>query len=243
MNDFFKYGEEVPGYTVRVINEREARAAAGILFAFGLLSLTNAVMLGNGVVTRYFISFFTLDFLIRVINPSYSPSMMLGRFFVQNQTPEYVGAAQKRFAWSIGLLLALPMFYYLVINWQPNPIKVIICILCLFLLIMESAFSICLGCKIYNLVMPNKASYCPGEVCEIKRKEKIQTFNPVQKFILIATTLTILFGLYNYFYKIETKTRFGKVVAEKLMTDEQRKAKEEAEYAREAAEFDNDDDF
>lgn len=99
MNDFFKYGEEVPGYDVRVINEREARAAAGILFAIGLLSLTNAVMLGHGVVTRYFIAFFTLDFLIRVINHSYSPSMLMGRFFVQNQKPEYVGATQKRFAW------------------------------------------------------------------------------------------------------------------------------------------------
>ena len=88
MLEFFKYGEKVEGYDVRVINEREARAAAGILFAFGLLSLTNAVMLQHGVVTRFFIGFFTFDFLMRVINPSYSPSMMLGRFFVQNQTPE-----------------------------------------------------------------------------------------------------------------------------------------------------------
>jgi len=241
--DFFKYGEEVPGYSVRVINEREARAAAGILFAFGLLSLTNAVMLGNGIVTRYFISFFTLDFLIRVINPSYSPSMMLGRFFVQNQTPEYVGATQKRFAWFIGFLLAIPMFYLLVIHWQPNPLKVVICIICLFLLIMESAFSICLGCKIYNLVMPNKASYCPGEVCEIKRKEKIQTFNPIQKFILVTTTLLILFGTYHYFYNVETKTYFGKAVAHAMLTKAQLQAKEDAAYAKEAAEFDNDDDF
>ena len=61
--DFFKYGEKVDGYDVRVINEREARAAAGILFVFGILSLTNAVMLYHIVVTRFFISFFTLDFL------------------------------------------------------------------------------------------------------------------------------------------------------------------------------------
>jgi hypothetical protein len=67
---FFEYGEKVDGYDVRVLNEREARAAAGILFGIGLLSLLNAVILSHGVVTRYFISFFTLDFLIRVINPS-----------------------------------------------------------------------------------------------------------------------------------------------------------------------------
>lgn len=66
LKDFFSYGEKVEGYDVRVINEREARAGAGILFALGMLSLTNAVMLQHGVVTCYFISFFTLDFLIRV---------------------------------------------------------------------------------------------------------------------------------------------------------------------------------
>lgn len=241
--DFFKYGEEVAGYDVRVINEREARAAAGILFAFGMLSLTNAVMLQHGVVTRYFISFFTLDFIIRVINPNYSPSMMLGRFFVQNQTPEYVGAAQKRFAWSLGLLLALPMFYYLVINWQPNPIKVLICVICLLLLIFESAFSICLGCKIYNLVMPQKASHCPGGICEIKKKEKIQTFNIVQKFILTITVLTIATGIWNYSYKLENKTHIGKLVSEKMMSEEDKKALEKAAYLKELEEFENDDDF
>ena len=241
--DFFKYGEEVAGYDVPVINEREARAAAGILFAFGMLSLTNAVMLHHGVVTRYFISFFTLDFLIRVINPNYSPSMLLGRFFVQNQTPEYVGAAQKRFAWGLGLLLALPMFYLLVINWQPNPMKVLICVICLLLLIFESAFSICLGCKIYNLVMPQKATHCPGGVCEIKKKEKIQTFNLAQKTIFILTLIVLGSSLYAYMYKLENKTHIGKIVSQKMMTQEERKAKEEAEYLQELDAFENDDDF
>jgi len=239
--DFFKYGEEVAGYDVRVINEREARAAAGILFAFGLLSLTNAVMLQNGVVTRYFISFFTLDFLIRVINPNYSPSMLLGRFFVQNQTPEYVGAAQKRFAWSLGLLLALPMFYLLVIHWQPNPIKVFICCICLLLLIFESAFSICLGCKIYNLIMPQKATHCPGGVCEIKKKEKIQTFNGAQKSIFTLTVLIILFGSYSYMYKLDNKTHLGKLLSEKMMSKEDKQALEKAAYIKELEEFEDDD--
>ena len=59
LKGFFAYGEKVEGYDVRVLNEREARAAAGILFAVGILSLLNAVMLNHGVVTRFFISFFT----------------------------------------------------------------------------------------------------------------------------------------------------------------------------------------
>ena len=151
MSSFFQYGEKVDEYDVLVLNEREARAGAGILFAIGILSLINAVALGHVIVTKIFISFFTLDFIIRVIQPRYSPSLLLGRLFVQNQRPEYVGATQKRFAWAIGLLLALPMFYFLVINFQPNPLKVLVCIICLTLLFLESAFSICLGCKLFGL--------------------------------------------------------------------------------------------
>jgi len=243
VNDFFKYGEEVAGYDVRVVNEREARAAAGLLFALGILSLTNAVMIQHGVVTRYFISFFTLDFLIRVINPSYSPSLLLGRVFVQNQTPEYVGATQKRFAWSIGLLLAMPMFYYLVINWQPTPVKIFICILCLVLLLAESAFSICLGCKIYNLIMKNSSKYCPGGVCEIRTKDKIQMFNPFQKVIVSVSFVLVSYASFAYMYKLEHKTLFGQVVADSLMSQEDINARAQAEYDKEAAEFDSDDDF
>jgi hypothetical protein len=243
VTDFFKYGEEVVGYDVRVVNEREARAAAGILFALGILSLTNAVMIQHGVVTRYFISFFTLDFLIRVINPSYSPSLLLGRFFVQNQTPEYVGATQKRFAWSIGLLLAMPMFYYLVINWQPTPVKIFICILCLVLLMAESAFSICLGCKVYNIIMKNSSKYCPGGVCEIRTKDKIQMFNPLQKVIVSISFVLVSYASFSYMYKLEHKTLFGQVVADSLMSQTEIDARAQEEYDKEAAAFDSNDDF
>lgn len=240
---FFEYGEKVEGYDVRVLNEREARAGAGILFAFGVLSLTNAVMLGHGVVTRWFIGFFTFDFLLRVINPAYSPSLLLGRFFVQNQTPEYVGATQKRFAWSIGLILALPMFYLLVIHWQPNPLKVLICIICLLLLITESAFSVCLGCKLFELFKREKATHCPGGVCEIKRKEKIQTFNTAQKIIAIFTVIAISYGTYMYMYGLDNKTHIGKLVSKMMMSKAEKKALEEKRYQEELKEFDNDDDF
>jgi len=132
-------------------------------------------MLGHVVVTKFFISFFTIDFIMRVINPSYSPSMLVGRVFVQNQIPEYVGAAQKRFAWGLGLMLAFPMFYMLVIDPQPNPIKVLICIICLLLLLFEAAFSICLGCKIYNLLK--------------------QETNPKFQFINLKTPYNATFGI------------------------------------------------
>jgi len=243
IKEFFAYGEKVAGYDVRVLNEREARAGAGILFVGAFIGLTNGVMLSTAIFSEYFITIFTFDFIIRVINPRYSPSLLLGRFFIKDQIPEYVGAEQKRFAWSIGLALALPMFYYLVIDFQPNPIKVLICVLCMTLLFLESAFSICLGCKIFNLIKKEKATNCPGGVCEIKIKEPIQTFTPIQKAILIITSILIVYGLYSYVTKLEHRTFFMKNVEKAMMSDEELKKLEDAAYQKELEEFENDDDF
>jgi len=237
MRDFFQYGEKVEGYEVLVLNEREARAAAGILFAIGILSLMNAVALGHVIVTKFFISFFTLDFVMRVLQPRYSPSLLLGRFFVQNQRPEYVGATQKRFAWGIGLMLAIPMFYLLVIDFQPNPIKVVVCIFCLLLLFLESAFSICVGCKIFGIFKKDPVTHCPGGVCEIRAKEPIQRFTMGQKVITLITVLTFSFGLYNYFTKVESKTFLAQKIKHMMMSQAELEAWEEAKMQREFDEF------
>lgn len=243
MKEFFAYGEKVPGYDVRVLNEREARAAAGILFIGAFIGLTNGVMLGTAVFSEYFISFFTLDFIIRVLNPRYSPSLLLGRVFIQNQTPEYVGAEQKRFAWAVGLFLALPMFYYLVVDFQPNPIKVFVCLLCMALLFLESAFSVCVGCKIFNLVKKEKATNCPGGACEIRIKDPIQRFTFIQKLIVIVTIIAMSYGAYAYMTKLKDRTAFTKKVKTMLMSNEELKKIEEQKYQKELNEFDSDDDF
>lgn len=229
-----EYGEKVEGYEVRVLNEREARAAAAILFVGAFIGLTNGVMLQTAVFSKYFITFFTLDFFIRVINPRYSPSLMLGRFFVQNQIPEYVGATQKRFAWGLGFIIAVPMFYYLVIDFEPNPIKVLVCLICMFLLFFEAAFSICLGCKIFNLVMKEKATHCPGGVCETRFKEDVQKFNPLQRIILIVTVSAALYGTYAYFTELKDRTIFVKKMKELFMSDE---ALEQMQYEQDLKEF------
>ncbi len=225
--EFFAYGEKVPGYDVRVLNEREARAAAGILFVGAFLGLTNGVMLGTAKFSQYFITFFMIDFIIRVIQPRYSPSLLLGRWFVRNQTPEYVGAVQKRFAWAIGAIIAIPMFYYLVIDFQPNPLKVLVCLICMALLFFESAFSICLGCKLFNLFSKEQARHCPGGVCEIKTKDPIQTFTPAQTAILILTLLAALYGTYAYFTKLPDRSPFVKKMKQLMMSDEERERLEE----------------
>jgi len=247
MSNFFQYGERVDGYDILVLNEREARAAAGILFIGAFIGLTNGVMLGTATFSKYFVTFFMIDFIIRVIQPRYSPSLLLGRLFVANQKPEYVGAIQKRFAWAIGAIISMPMFYYLVIDFQPNPLKVLVCLICMFLLFFESAFSICIGCKLFSLFKKDDPKYCPGGVCEINIKDPIQRFDPIQKIIVTLTILATIYGTYAYFTKLPDRTIFMEKMRYLFMSDKQRqkyeKQKELEELKKQEAEFENDDDF
>lgn len=175
MTQLFQFGEDHPNYPVRVLNEREARGAAGIMFLFALIAFMMAWFQGDFSPTKLVIVAFFIDFFIRVIiNPRYAPTLIMARWMVNNQTAEYVGAPQKRFAWGIGLALATLMMYALVLNDVRGPINMITCLICLLLLFFETAFGICVGCKLFNLFNKEKAQLCPGNVCEIKDREPIQ---------------------------------------------------------------------
>lgn len=181
MTSIFQFGEHHPGYPVRVINEREARAGAGILFFLALIAFMNAWLSGDFAPTKLVVSGFFADFFIRVlVNPRYSPSLVLGRIAVRNQIPEYVGAPQKRFAWGIGLALATLMLYLVVFNNIRGPVNMLVCALCLLLLFFETAFGICIGCKLYNLFNKEQAQLCPGGVCEVKDRQPIQFVSGAQ---------------------------------------------------------------
>ena len=164
----FQFGEAIDGYPIRVLNERAVRAAAGLLLVGAMTSFMNAMLLGNFQPTRFFVMVFTMDMAIRVfINPLYAPSMIVGGWVVRYQTPDWVGAPQKRFAWGMGLVLGMVMFWTMGINQVVGPINMLVCGTCLTLMFFESAFGICLGCKVYNLFNKEKAQFCPGGVCEI----------------------------------------------------------------------------
>lgn len=187
MKELFKFGEDVKGYNIPVLNEREIRAAAGILFLATFLSLMFILFDQNFVPIKYIITFFLADFLIRVfISPKFSPSMILARLIVRNQTPEYVGAPQKKFAWIIGVVLSAIMFVFFIILNAYGPVTGIICLICLIFLFFESAFGICLGCKFYPLFFKDKVQYCPGEVCDVKDKQDIQKTSKLQIAALFA---------------------------------------------------------
>jgi hypothetical protein len=181
---FIRFGDDVPGYDVPVLNERAVRASAGILFLFAIVSFMNAWQQGNFQPTRLFVVAFLVDFAIRIfVNPRFAPSLIVGQWMVRHQQPEWVGAPQKRFAWAIGFALAATMMYLIVLNNVIGPINLIVCGLCLLLMFFESAFGICLGCKIYNLFNREKAQLCPGGACEVP---------PARGLGLRATEIVIL---------------------------------------------------
>lgn len=197
MSKLFKFGEDVEGYEIPVLNEREIRAAAGIFFVWAFLAVLTAIMKGSFVMLKYFILAFLVDFIVRVlINPKFAPSLIIGRLIVRRQTPEYVGAAQKKFAWVIGLALVLIMLVLVVFVNSYSAITGLICLICLIFLLFESAFGICLGCLFYGWFYGKKARYCPGEVCEVKDRHEIQKTTWGQFFIVVAFIGFIVVSVY-----------------------------------------------
>jgi hypothetical protein len=187
MNNTIQFGENVAGYNIRVLNEREIRASAGILFLATFMSLMLIIFKNNFLPIKYVITLFLTDFIIRVfVSPRFSPTLVIGRLIVRNQVPEYVGAQQKRFAWIIGAALSAIMFVFMVILNSYSPITGIICLTCLVFLFFESAFGICLGCKFYSLFHKEKAQYCPGEVCDVRSKQDIQKTSGAQVLVVLA---------------------------------------------------------
>ncbi len=204
MSKFFGFGEKMGGYDVPVLNEREVRAAAGLLFLFALVAFMNSWLMGNFRLTRIFVIAFLVDFTIRIfINPKFSPTMILGRFAVRQQMPEYVGAPQKRFAWAVGWVLAVTMLYLIVIDNVIGPINLIVCATCLTLMFFESAFGICLACKVYNLFFRDKAQHCPGGVCGVEEQHAGQKVGLAQALIVAAFLGLIGFVGQRYFPPVE----------------------------------------
>lgn len=214
MNKIINFGEDVEGYDIPVLNEREVRAAAGILFLIMFISIIVVVFKGDFLLLKYSITIFLTDILIRVIvNPKFSPSLIIGRLIVRNQVPEYVGAKQKKFAWTIGLVLSGITFISIAVLNAQSPITGIICLICLLFLFFESAFGICLGCKFYSIFYKEKAQYCPGENCGVKTKQQIQKTSKIQLLIVlgfIAYIFLIVF-VFNNNFNNKPHTLFGTV--------------------------------
>lgn len=188
-----QFGETVEGFSIPVLNEREIRASAGILFLILFWSWIVIIFKDNYLLLKYVNMIFLLDFMIRLfISPRYAPSLIIGRLFVRNQTPEYVGAAQKKFAWTIGLVLASVMFLLLIVLNTDSVFNFLFCHICLIFLFFESVFGICLGCKFYPLFFKEQTKYCPGDVCVVKTKDEIQKTSRLQIWVVVVFLVVVI---------------------------------------------------
>jgi hypothetical protein len=192
----FQFGERVEGYAIPVLNEREIRAAAGMLFVLMFVAIQRAALLGSFTLLKYAATYFLVDILIRVlVSPRYAPTLVLGRLIVRNQVPEYVGAPQKRFAWIIGIALAATMVALAAVANTYGPITGIICLVCLVFLFFEAAFGICLGCKVYPLFHKGEVQHCPGEVCTPQQRQEIQKVSGGQLLVLAAFVALVVLSV------------------------------------------------
>ena len=182
------YGQIIPNLEINgqpapygVFNERAIRATAGIMFLIGFATLNYTFYTKDFSAANIVVPIFWLDFLLKVINPKYSYFGVIGRWIVRKQKPEYVGAIQKRFAWSIGLTLASIMLIFAVGMGARGALPFIICSICLFFMWLETSFGICVGCKIYNFLInkgiiktPEFKPACPGGACSIPNQSTTQ---------------------------------------------------------------------
>lgn len=186
------FGETVAGYDVPVLNEREVRAGAGILFFVTIVVFLGAWHADLMLPAQLMIIAFFGDFAIRVFAPRFSPSLVLGRLAVSGQKPEYTAAAPKRFAWMIGLTLASFMLVSLVFMRNMSLVNFSICGICIVLLFMESSFGICIGCVIYNKVLKREVALCAGGICEVRQKEAIERVSGGQWMLLGGFAIAML---------------------------------------------------
>jgi len=174
---FFSFGEEIEGIAYKTVDEHIMRGSANILLLLSLLAFTNGFMMRNFEALPFITGFIMLNFFIGVfINSKFAPTVVLAKFFNKKESLP-IGAVQKHFAWSLGLILSTVTFTLTL--FLLNDIRFFeplcaLCILCTTLLYFEVVFNLCIGCKIYqsalsrNLIkQPSVKPRCTGDSCEV----------------------------------------------------------------------------
>jgi hypothetical protein len=157
-----------------VVNEHQARAAAGITMALGAVAFDYAYFRHVYWPLAVVSTFFFVEFATRTtLGINRSPVGVVARWLVQRQPPEWVSAKPKRFAWTLGLVMSGAMTVITdtgIHGWLPRSI----CLLCLTLMWLESVLGLCLGCEIHGLLVrrgwiakDDAYEVCPHNACEV----------------------------------------------------------------------------
>jgi hypothetical protein len=136
-----------------VVDENEVRAAAGLTMVVGAVAFAHAYFDKQYLPLQVVATVFFVDFLIRVTaGIRYSPVGVAARALTFDRAPEWVSAKPKRFAWTLGLAMTFAMTI-ITNSGIRGLLPRTICLICLALMWLESALGLCLGCKIYALLV------------------------------------------------------------------------------------------
>lgn len=174
----FSFGEFSQERGYKVLDERVMRGSAGVMLLLAIIAFINGFIVGDYIVIPFIIGFLVLNFAIGLfVNPRFAPTVLVARLMTFRQSPLPIGAIQKKFAWSLGLVLTTTIFVlslFLLTNAAFFGPVCMLCLICLLFLYLESAFGICVGCQIYHLGIrwkiiraPEIAPNCMGDSCEI----------------------------------------------------------------------------
>lgn len=130
--------------------ENQVRAAAGLTLALGAVALAYAFLGKIYLPIQTVTTLFFVEFLIRVTwGITRSPLGLIAGWMTRRQTPYWVSAKPKRFAWSLGLVMSLAMMI-ITNSGIRGPLPLTICLICLTLMWLEAVLGLCLGCEIHR---------------------------------------------------------------------------------------------
>ena len=136
-----------------VFDENQVRAAAGLTLALGAVAFSYAYLAKIYLPIQAVTTLFFIEFLIRVSwGIARSPLGLIAGLMTRRDTPHWVSAKPKRFAWSLGLAMSLAMM--LITNGGiRGPLPLTICLICLTLMWLEAVLGLCLGCEMHRFLV------------------------------------------------------------------------------------------
>ncbi len=136
-----------------VINENEARAAAGITMLMGAVAFSYAYFERRYWLLQVVAVFFFVEFAVRLTaGLRRSPIGLVAGWLTRREASYWVSAEPKRFAWTLGLTMSGAMAVITNIGirgWLTRTV----CLLCLALMWLESVLGVCLGCELHGLLV------------------------------------------------------------------------------------------
>jgi Domain of unknown function (DUF4395) len=172
-------GLDVAGRPLRaaVFDEHAVRAAAGLTMALGAVAFAYAYFAKVYAPIQAVTVLFFGEFALRLAGGlRLSPLGWLARVLVRRHDPQWVSAKPKRFAWTLGLVMALTMAIITNAGIR-GPLPLSICLLCLTLMWLEAVLGLCLGCEIYRLLVrrgwatqDEAFERCAGGACVMEQR-------------------------------------------------------------------------